>query len=47
MLDRPPRDALYFDSGSEHALEPLTDEVRYPGVFAGVQATARGDEAGG
>ena len=28
-----PGDALYFDGEAEHALEPLTDEVRYLGVF--------------
>jgi len=28
-----PGDALYFDAEEEHALEPLSDEVRYLGVF--------------
>jgi transcriptional regulator with XRE-family HTH domain len=29
-----PGDSLYFDSEAEHAIEPLTAEVRYLGVFA-------------
>lgn len=34
-------DSLYFDAEDEHELRPITDEVRYLGVFAGREGDSR------